>query len=257
MNNNTTNFEYKQINSKYILSDMAYQRAIDINRVRRIIAQFNPNLVNPIKVSFRDKKYFVFDGQHTLSALKLKNSSDDLMVNCKVYFGLSQQDEAMLFAEQNGISRTVDSTAKFKALYAARDIDICEFYELTKRAGLKMDFTKGKAENKIVACTKAFKIFKSVSASEYIEILSMIKNAWNGISESFNTEILGGTYLFCRTYKGQFNPQLFSRQLSKVNPNVIVREGKVVNDGGDTRFARQMLFAYNKKTRGSRLSDEF
>jgi hypothetical protein len=85
MDNYNTNYEYKQINSAFILSDPDYQRTLDVNRVKRIVANFNPNLVNPIKVSLRNGKYYVFDGQHTLAALKMKNNNQNLLVECKVY----------------------------------------------------------------------------------------------------------------------------------------------------------------------------
>jgi len=257
MNNNTTKFEYKQINSKFILSDPAYQRTVDMSRVRLIVANFNKDLVNPAKVSFRGGKYYVFDGQHTLAALKLKNNNEDLMVDCKVYTGLSQADEAILFSQQNGISRTVESIAKFKALYASGDIDIREFHDLTNKSGVRMDFTKGGAENKIVACSKAYKIYKSVLASDYIDILSIVKNAWGGVKESFSTEILGGIYIFYKTYKGEFDRKLLISQLGKVSPLVIVREGKAYSGGGDERFARQMYIVYNKQLRTHRLADKF
>ena len=104
--------EYSQINSKSIISEPSYQRMVDFSRVKKIVSNFNPNLVNPIKVSFRDGKYYVFDGQHTLKALVAKNNNRDLMVECKVYYGMTLEDEAKLFAEQNGISRTVESAQK-------------------------------------------------------------------------------------------------------------------------------------------------
>ena len=57
MNDYNTKFEYKQVNSKLILSDHDYQRTIDPRRVKRIVSAFDEKLVNPIKVSFRGNKY--------------------------------------------------------------------------------------------------------------------------------------------------------------------------------------------------------
>ena len=107
MNNYNTKFKYCQLNARLLVVDKAYQREIQQDRVKRIVANFNPALVNPIKVSHRDGRYYVFDGQHTLASLRMQNHSPSLMVDCKVYEGLSQEDEARLFAEQNGISRAV------------------------------------------------------------------------------------------------------------------------------------------------------
>lgn len=250
-------FDYKKINSKFIVSDLSYQRPLDMTRVGKIVSSFNINLVNPVKVSFRDNKYYVFDGQHTLAALKLKNKNNDLLIDCKIYYGLTKQDEAKLFSEQNGISRSVDSNSKLKALYTAGDIDVCIFQELTEKAGIKMNFSKGKANNKIVACKKAFTIYKNLTEAEYLEFLDIIKDSWEGHSDSFNTEILGGIYIFCKKYKDIFDKKRLIRQLTKVSPLEIIREGKLSYRSGDERFGRQILHQYNKNLQSGRLADIF
>jgi len=257
MNNNINKFDYRQLNSKQLTVSENYQRALDKNRVRKIVANFDPRLVNPIKVSHREGQYFVFDGQHTLAALKLKNGNADLMVDCKVYEGLTDAEEAVLFSEQNGLSRQVESIAKFKALYTAGDIHITEMVNLTNKSGLYVDFSKSKTANRITAASKLYRIFKAVSPSDFVEILSIIKEAWCGIPESLNTEILSGVYAFYIEYKGNFDKEMLVKQLAKVSPVVITREGKAFSGGGDVRFARQILEAYNKNLSRRRLKDKF
>lgn len=249
-------FEYKKISSKFIVSDLAYQRQVDMNRVKRIVSNFNECLVNPIKVSKRaDGKYYVFDGQHTLSALILRNEGKPLMVDCKVYTGLTEKDEAKLFAEQNGIARAVETIAKFKALYQAGDIDVTEFRDSTESVGIKMDFTKGGGDNKIIACSTAFKIFNKLGKEEYIRLLKLIKETWNGEADSFNKHILSGVYVLIKTYKKDLDDKTFVKQLSKVAPVVILRNGKAVTKPGDKKYAQEMLEIYNKKLRRNKLEN--
>lgn len=250
-------FEYKQINSKFIVSDVTYQRVVDMNRVGKIVSNFNENLVNPIKVSHRDNRFYVFDGQHTLAALKLRNNNKDLMVDCKVYYGLTQQDEARLFSEQNGLSRVVDSVAKFKALYTAGDQEIVDFKDTTESLGVKMNFTKGKANNKIIACTKAFKIFKYLPREDYIDLITTCKNAWDGAAEGFCTEILGGMYVFFKNYKNDISVKILESQLSKISPTAIIREGKLSTNIGDEKYAKQIFMVYNRNLRTRKLRDKF
>lgn len=253
--NNNNHFENRLLSTKQLIVSPVYQRSIDNARVKKIIANFNPNLVNAIKVSHRNNQYFVFDGQHTAAALKINNGGKDLMVNCNVFEDLSEAEEAILFAEQTGISRKVDINTKFKALYVANDLGIVEMYELTKKTGLYFDFSKSKATNRIIALSKLNKIFKSVSASEYIEILSIIKETWNGMAESLDTEILGGIYLFCTTYKGKYTHELLVKQLSKISPVVIKREGNAYMGGGDSRYAKQIFNIYNKNLSKKRIKE--
>ena len=77
-----------------------YQRELNEDRVRRIAAEFDERIANEPKVSCRDGRYYVFDGQHTIAARKLLNGGRDLPIRCKVFYGLTESDEALLFAQQ-------------------------------------------------------------------------------------------------------------------------------------------------------------
>ena len=256
MKNYSTNFLYKQVASSEIYSDPEYQRNLDYKRVHSIVAHFNPSLVNPVKVSLRDGKYWVFDGQHTLAALKALNGGKDVMVDCKVYTGLTQQDEAKLFSEQNGIARAVESNAKMKALYTAGDVEIRELHSAITSMGIKFDFSKSKSAYKVTACATAYKIFKSTSRTEFQTILTVIRDAWGGEPDSFNKEILYGMYIFCDAYWGKMDAKRAVSQLKKVSPVEIIRNGKLYRENGLRGFAWQILNAYNKNLRAGRLDEE-
>ena len=93
------------INSKFLeVPRSYYQRNLNANRVKRIAAEFDERIANAPKVSYRDGHYYVFDGQHTIAARKLLNNNCDLNIVCKVYSGLTEQQEALLFAQQTGVS---------------------------------------------------------------------------------------------------------------------------------------------------------
>ncbi|MCD8382764.1 MAG: hypothetical protein LUC30_07610 [Clostridiales bacterium] len=51
-------------------------------------------------------------GQHTIAARKLLNKGEDLPVTCKVYYGLTEQEEALLFAQQFGIADVLTAGTK-------------------------------------------------------------------------------------------------------------------------------------------------
>lgn len=48
-----------------------YQRELKSERVKRIVSNFDERIANEPKVSYRDGKYYVFDGQHTIDARKV------------------------------------------------------------------------------------------------------------------------------------------------------------------------------------------
>ena len=55
-----------------------YQRGVQRKRVEMIAADFNEYVANEPKVSFRNGKYYVVDGQHTIEGRILRNGGKDL-----------------------------------------------------------------------------------------------------------------------------------------------------------------------------------
>ena len=100
MSNIQTLYKLMEVNSHDLEIPEVYQRRLNTNRVARIVAGFDERIANEPKVSFRDGRYFVFDGQHTVSARKKMNNNTDLPILCKVYYGMTELDEALLFALQ-------------------------------------------------------------------------------------------------------------------------------------------------------------
>lgn len=134
--------EYKRISTKQIYIDPLYQRDLDNAKVQRIVKNFDPLKLNPLKVSFRDGRYYVFDGQHTRAALIRMNNGRDCLVPCRVYYGLTRVDEMNLFLAQTGESSPVAIAQKYRALFNFGDRDItdmvhaCEYNELQKTDNL-------------------------------------------------------------------------------------------------------------------------
>ena len=54
--------------SKLIYPREIYQRGVERKRVELIARDFNEYIVNEPKVSFRNGRYYVMDGQHTIEA---------------------------------------------------------------------------------------------------------------------------------------------------------------------------------------------
>lgn len=248
-------FEYKKLNTKFLFVDELYQRTIDPDRVKKILDNFDPNLVNPIKVSFRDGKYWIVDGHHTERVLITRNKNKDLPVDCKVFYGMTWLDEVNMFLEQNGkYARSVNVNDKLRAMMNAGDPDVTQMVKLATKAGFIIDFKGSKGDNKIVALSTLMRVYANLTKEEYVEYLNLIKKTWGGSSESLCREVLQGTYVFYQTYKGQFKPQNFVNRLKKVSPFAIIRDGKVSNSPGASKYARQILGYYNFRAK-DRLPD--
>ena len=196
----------------------------------------------------------LFRSQHTAELLKLMNSGKDCLVWCIVYYGLTWLDECELFLLQRGIARNVGMNDKFRARKNRGDRDVVDMCNIAEALGIRIDFTGSKGNNKICALSTLNRIYNALGPDDYRDLLSIIKDSWEGDEASFSNEILRGMYVFYATYKGQFSRKKLVSQLSKISPAVIIREGRVSSAPGDSKYARQMLAAYNRKSQ-NRLPD--
>ena len=229
----------------------AYQRELNPNRVRKIAAEFDEHIANDPKVSFRDGHYYVFDGQHTIAARKLRNGGQDLPIRCKVFYGLSELDEAILFAQQTGTSAQLTAGAKLRALIYGNDPDAVAFLKATEDVGLRLDYNQDRGKCRIGCVGTAYSIYKKVGEKIYKEGMQHIVNAWDGAPDSLRFEILLGVVFFVDLYHDEYSPKRLVEQLRRYDPLTIYREGRSlgVNMAGYKKYMYQVYRMYNGNSR--------
>ena len=121
MNSIKTLYKLMEVSSRDLEIPDAYQRKLNTERVAKIVAGFDERIANEPKVSFRDGHYYVFDGQHTIVARKHMNGNADLPILCKVYYGMTEADEALLFSMQTGYSAALTPSARLRANLRGED----------------------------------------------------------------------------------------------------------------------------------------
>ena len=126
--------------SKLIYPRELYQRGVERKRVELIARDFNEYIVNEPKVSFRNGRYYVMDGQHTIEGCILLNGGEDRPILCKVYTGLTMEQEALLFAEQNGHAAPLSAGIKLRAKVVGGDAPSKAFVAATNRVGLSLNY---------------------------------------------------------------------------------------------------------------------
>ena len=119
--------------SKLIYPRELYQRGVERKRVELIARDFNEYIVNEPKVSFRNGRYYVMDGQHTIEGCILLNGGEDRPILCKVYTGLTMEQEALLFAEQNGHAAPLSAGIRLRAKVVGGDAPSKAFVAATNR----------------------------------------------------------------------------------------------------------------------------
>lgn len=249
-------FEYKVINSKYIVSNPKYQRPINQARINKMIAEFDKNLVNPPKLSSREGKYFVFDGQHTIALLKAMNDNQDLPILCKVYEGMTEQDEAVYFEKQFGIFRKPSSNDLFKSKFNRGEQDVADIVWLLESHGFHASYNYTVGDNRVVALQTVYNGYVNCGRHVFEDVLIVLRGAWDGQSSSLRQEIFGGLLLFCKNYRGKYDRQYLIKKLKKVDPEKLIREGKAGDKKGDLRFCHRILVEYNKSLHANRIESD-
>ena len=235
-----------------------YQRELNDDRVHKIAAEFDERIANEPKVSCRNGRYYVFDGQHTIAARKLLNGGKDLPIRCKVFYGLTESDEALLFAQQTGVSAKLTAGAKFRALIYGGEEDAMAFLKATESVGLYLDYKQTRGKKRLACISTAFELYKRVGDSLYREAMQTIMDAWGGDPDSLRAETVRGVVEFVNLYAGEYNRRRLVTRLRQTDPLVIFREGRAMTSlPGYKRYLNQVYRIYNGSSAKTALPIKF
>ena len=250
---NKFHVEVMTINTSKICVDESYQRKIKPAQVGKAVRTYNPNIERKPRLSYRDGKYWVFDGQHTIIMRETLNGGP-LDLECEVFFGMTQYDEKELFKLQTGASSRPTESDKVRADYNAGDEYAVEMVKAIEDAGLSLVFNNSNCANRIVCVNTVTKAYHGLPYEKFCRMFKVIKTAWSGQPDSLCNQIIGGMAKFYKTYDN-INDKDLAFKLSREDPIKIVREGKGMG-GGNTTIARIILRIYNKNRSTGRIPDK-
>lgn len=250
-------YTYMQVIASDIKADPRYNRTIRKNHVQRIVSRFDPNILNPCKVSYRDGCYWIFDGNHTLSALVEKhNGKRDFFVDCKVYYGMTYEDEAMLFALQNGDTLRVTKDSTLRAKYEAKDETVLRFKAVTSLAGARVTFNSTNAAHCIKCYTTAYEIFTKYGDEHYKNVIQTIVKVKDGHPDSLRREIISGMDILLRIYKDVIDLDRMAEKLKENDCKMLIANAKGDTfHTGNMRYAAALAAIYNVKLKEPRRLD--
>lgn len=257
-NNKQETIQIMNLNTKDLVSSQDYQRDIDQKEVAYIVSNFDPHQFGIIKVSFRDGKYYVYDGQHRIAAFKVLNNNQDGFVKCEVHYGLTYEDEARYFAEQYLGAKKVNIVYRWRALYEAKEEPVYTIVNAVRAIGIDVKFTKSKLPNRIVAFKQLNDMWNKIGSEETLRILTLLKKSWESDVNTFDGNILMGMREFFLAYSDEIVEETFIKQMKKTLPSTIVIEGKkdmLSKDG--LNFAKVIWSKYNNGLKSRRLDYKF
>lgn len=236
--------------------DSDYQRFVNDKAVNRIVKEWDDRLVKPLKVSQReDGKYYVIDGQHTLSAWKIVHGN--VPIPCQVYTGLTRTEEKDLFVKQSGIVTRVTVAEKLRAEYNFDNEEITSMIDGAKLLGFTVAFgTQTTGNNIINAVDSLYKIYIRLGKDNYINVLTVVRNTWNGEQKSLQKSILCGLAFIYDHFSDRITNAKMIDALSRHAPDYFIREAKERTGTLERRIAKVMIDSYNfRKQPSNRLPE--
>ena len=256
----TRPFEEKMVSSALLeIPRGTYQRSLNPERVKRISHSFDERIANEPKVSLRDGRYVVFDGQHVVAARVDHNSGEELPIRCKVYENLTEQEEAKLFANQTGFGSPPSIGIKLRALVFAGDPEAVGFLKANEEIGLKIDYGQHKGRRRIACIAAALTEFRKLGPEKYQEALKMILEGWDGDPDSLRAETVIAVCRFVDLYIGEYDSKRAVKRFRTVDPLKIYRDGRAMGDNlpGYKKYLYQVLLIYNGASKKAALPMKF
>ena len=186
--------------------------------VAKMLANFDARLVDPIKVSERDGKLYQIDGTKTMAVLTELHQQKGVQtfpVMCRIYTGLTPEDEARIYATTDDFHDHLPMAYKIRALLIAKDPEIMDFIETTKASGFDIRPGNYKPHDGFVcAIVMAFRCYRKLGSKEYLRMLKILMRTWAGASWSVTRNMLGGMTLFMT--ENRVNMNTFAKVFEKV-----------------------------------------
>ncbi len=239
-----------------LYSGQPYQRPVKDRVVDKLVREWDPRLLTPLVVSYRDGRYNLVDGQHRVCGARKKNGGKDVMMVCQVYTGLTYQQEAELYYlldQSKGHLRLSHATKAL--LESGSNAEITEIKRLLEDAGFTWALDKPTGEPfEIEATRTVINAYRQLGGAAFSRMLDLIARTWHGAPNSVKASMISGMALFLKTYETEFNDTTFIKRLSLVDPDEIIRRGKVdfSTNKAALRFARVIWDKYNGQQRGGR-----
>lgn len=209
------------MSNELIVERKIYQRRSHQDKIDKIVAHWDERIANEPKVSLRDGKYYVFDGQHTILAREVLNNSQPLEIMCKIYENLSIQDEAHLFAKQTGTSSKPRACERLRANVFAEEDEATSFCKATERAGIIVDMTGVRHKNRLGCVSTALKAYRNLGEDRYYKAMEIIAKAWKGNPDSLRFEIVKAVTEFVELFGNDYKQDMLIKKLENVDPMII------------------------------------
>ena len=223
------NIHFEQIALKYLESNQDYQRNVSEAHVKRAVENFDPYQVNPVKVSRRNGRNYVFNGQHTIEIIAEVTGSRDTLVWCMIYDDLEYKHEADIFANQQKYVRQLTAYDIFNAKIESGDEEAHVIKSIVENYNLTL--SSNKYPHTICAISTLVYIYEKYACKILDATIRLCVATWQGENNSLSSYILKAVAVIIQVYQQELNEELFKEKLGLIPINQITRSAKAMQNG--------------------------
>ena len=238
---------FELIPIKNLVSNQEYQRNLSIKHVQRTAAHFDVNQINPVKVSRRNDKNYVFNGPHTIEIVSLVSGNPDTPVWCMVYENLEYVEEADIFANQLKFTKPLSPYEIFIANVEAGNDKQLIIKDLVNSYDLVIEGKPGPGN--ICAVSTLEKIYDHYGYHILNQTIRLITATWEGEAKSYSANMLLGVARLIYAYGTEIKEDYFKEKLSQSSIREISRTAKD-RRAGSLGFSEAILNIYNSRRGG-------
>ncbi len=193
------------------------QRDFKPHKVDQILAEFDLDVFGLPVVSERRGIFYILDGQHRVAAIKawIGDGWEDQRIECRVYKGLTEADEADKFDRLND-AMPVSVFDKFRIrVNAKREVET-RIKQLVEKEGLKI--SKDKIPGAIGAVGTLRRVYVRSSEAALSKSLRIIRDAFG--DAGFEASVIDGIGHLVQRYDGLVNEDIAAKQLGSMHGGV-------------------------------------
>ena len=242
------NVHFELIPMSNLVSNQEYQRKLSQRHIDRTAANFDLYQINPVKVSRRDGKNYVINGQHTIEIIAAASGSRETPVWCMVYDDLKYLHEADIFAQQQKYTKPLSPYEIFMASIEADSDSHIMIKTIVEQCGLRL--ATSKSSGGICAVSALHEIFEKNGYEGLDRTIRLLVKTWEGEASSLTANMLRGVALIVATFGDSLRDDLFAERIGSFSAREITRTAKE-RRAGSIGYAETMLLLYNKKTKST------
>ncbi len=185
------------------------QREFKPNHAASFAADFDLEALGYPVVSKRDGNYYIVDGQHRIAALKMIGWGDQ-SIQCEVYDGLDEAEEAELFLRRDK-RKAISAFDRFRiGVVAERDVET-DINRIVMGCGLRVA-TDGDPKS-IGAVGALAKTYRTGGGATMGRAVRLLRDGFPEDAAAFRRELVEGAGLVCLRFNGDLDDEALKQKL--------------------------------------------